>query len=81
MDFDKMTDKEIVEYINNSDNLTMKQSMFLATEGIFGEKPNQKEAFRLMRKALKEGKTFYCAYDDGESCGGARKSNFDIWIA
>lgn len=80
MDFDKMTDKEIVEYINNCDNLSMKSSMLLATEGMFGEKPNQKEAFRLMRKALKEGKTFGCGYYDGESAFGPMESGFDMYI-
>lgn len=75
-----MTDKEIVEYINNGDNLPMKSSMLLATEGIFGEKPNQKEAFRLMRKALKEGKTFGCGYDDGESAFGPRQSGFEMYV-
>ena len=75
-----MTDKEIVEYINNGDNLPMKSSMLLATEGIFGEKPNQKEAFRLMRKALKEGKTFRCGYYDGESCAGPMESGFEMYV-
>lgn len=55
MDFDKMTDKQIVEHIINGDNYDMTSSMFLATKGKYGEKPDQKEAFRLMQKALKEG--------------------------
>lgn len=81
MDFDKMTDKQIADHVTNGDNYEMKEAFLMATNGMFGEKPNKNDVFRLVRKALKEGKTFYCAYDDGESCGGARKSNFDIWIA
>lgn len=80
MNFDKMTDKQIVEHIKNGDNYAMTSSMLLATEGMYGEKPDQKEAFRLMRKALKEGKTFRCAHYDGESCEGAMPSGFEMWI-
>lgn len=80
MYFDKMTGNQIVEHIINGDNYDMTSSMFLATKGKYGEKPDQKEAFRLMRKALKEGKTFRCVYYDGESCDGPRQSGFEMWI-
>ena len=80
MNFDKMTDKQIAEHIMNGDNYTMQESLILVTKGRFGEKPDQKEAFKLIRKALKENKTFYCAYDDGESCGGAREQSFSMWV-
>lgn len=80
MDFEKMTDKQIADHVMNGDNYTMQESLMMATKGMFGEKPDTKKAFRLIRKALKEGKTFRCAYDDGESCDGARKTNFDMWV-
>lgn len=80
MDFDKMTNKQIADHIMNGDNYTMQESLMMVTKGMFGEKPDIKKAFQLIRKALKEGKTFHCAYDDGESCGGARKTNFDMWV-
>lgn len=80
MDFDKMTNKQIADLIMNGDNYAMQESFILATKGRFGEIPDQKEAYNLIRKALKEGKTFFCAYDDGESCGGARESSFSMWI-
>ncbi|MDD7251695.1 MAG: hypothetical protein PUH21_06770 [Prevotellaceae bacterium] len=80
MDFDKMTNKQIADHIMNGDNYTMQESLLLVTKGCFGEKPDQKEAFKLIRKALKENKTFYCAYYDGESCDGAMPSGFEMWI-
>lgn len=80
MDFDKMTDKQIADHIMNGDNYTMQESLMMVTEGMFSKKPDTKKAFQLIRKALKEGKTFYCAYYDGESCDGPRQSGFDMWI-
>lgn len=75
-----MTDQQIADHIMSGDNYAMQESLMMVIKGMFGEKPDARKAFLMMRQALKEGKTFFCAYDDGESCSGARKSNFDMWI-
>lgn len=82
MNFDKMTDKQIADYVMNCDNLDTISSFRWVTEyrDRYDNPPKLKDVYRLVRKALKEGKTFKCAYDDGESCAGPRQSCFEMWI-
>lgn len=80
MDFDKMTDKQIADYVMNGDNQETLSNFRWVTEWKYDDKPNDKDIYRLVRKALKEGKTFKCFYDDGESCAGARQSHFEMYV-
>lgn len=80
MDFDKMTDKQIIEYVNNNCSYMMRQSMHMAITGMYDIKPNKKEVLRLIRKALDEDKEFGCGYYDGESCDGPRQASISMWI-
>lgn len=82
MDFDNLTDQQIIDHIMNGDNDTMKMSLDFALNGIFGLKANRKTTLKLARQALKENKTFRCVFVDGESCTGKNmtESHLDLWI-
>lgn len=76
-DVDALTDKQVADYIR--DNVSC-VSIDLVENGVYGKKPDRAKAYKLMRQSLKENKIFMCAYDDGESCCGPRKSGFDMFL-
>lgn len=81
IDFDKMTEEELIEYVNKrADNDRTKQSLNAALNGYRGLKANRKKTFRLLRQALNEGRNLRIGYYDGESCDGPRKRSLDVWI-
>ena len=78
MDFDKMTDKQIADYVLKGDNQETLSNFRWVTEWKYDDKPKDKDIYRLVRKALKEGKTFKAFY--GESCAGPRQSHFEMYV-
>lgn len=82
MDFDKMTDKQIADYVLKGDNQETLSNFRWVTEyrDRYSNPPKLKDVYRLVRKALKEGKTFKAFYDDGESASGPRQSGFEIYV-
>ncbi|MCM1168800.1 MAG: hypothetical protein NC324_02575 [Bacteroides sp.] len=80
MNFDTCTDEQIIDHIMNGDNGSSRISLWMALDDVYGMKADRKEALKLARQSLKEGKTFRYAFDDGESCNGPRKASVKMWI-
>lgn len=81
MNIDELTDNQIIDIIMNGDNDIMKESMYMALNGIYGVKADRCQLMKYARQALKENKTLYCAFDDGETCDDKYKNqpHFALW--
>lgn len=82
MNFDNLTDQQIIDHIESGNNQEMKISLYFALNGMCGQKANRKTTMKLARQALKDGKTLRCVFVDGESCDGKNmtESHLKLWI-
>ena len=81
-DVDALTDKQVADYLADSEDCATRMSVDVAINGVFSKPPKKitDKAYKLMRQSLKENKKFRCFYDDGKSCCGPRKPRFDMFL-
>lgn len=82
MDFNTMTDEQIINLIMDGDNSISKESLYLALNGRYGIIADREQTINMARQALKENKTLRCVYIDGESCDGedSAEDSLEVWI-
>ena len=82
MQVENLTDRQVIDHILNGNNETMKESLLLALNGIWGVVADKKHTLKLAKQALKENKTLHCVFVDGESCDeeNATNSYLELWI-
>lgn len=82
-DVDALTDKQVADYLADSEDCATRMSVDTAMNGVCVYKPTkeiQAKAYKLMRQSLKENKKFRCFYADGESCCGPIDYGFDMYL-
>ena len=68
---DELSDSQVLDWASSGKmGLETENSVGVVVHGMCGRKPPFRKAINMIRKAIKQNKTFTCAYVMHESCNG-----------
>jgi len=71
---DELSDSQVLDWASSGKmGLETEISVGIVVHGMNGRKPDITKAMKLLKRAIKENKTFTCAYVMHESCNGRRE--------